>query len=420
MVEETSERRERLLGRKRLFRRLPPTAVPVTGSDLWRGLAAILEQQSALDQFRSVLMERTGSPHCYLVSSGRAGLTLILLGLKHLSGRTQVVVPAYGCPTVLQSVLKAGLEPVLCDVSPETLDLDRTALQRLINPEVLAVVPVHLYGWAQDVRDLLTTGEEHGFYVIEDAAQSFGATFQGRMVGSWGDAGFYSLGRGKCIPAGHGGVIVCQERCAPVISKAIQDSGIQAVTWDMASLLLFAGYGLATHPVGWWFVARTPLNPNDAGMDAEALPPINLRGLSAIQAGIGMSILTRLDQILAVRRDNAPRLMAQLAEFDFVNLPEIAPGAEPVFLRLPFVVKGEERANRLFDLLSREGVGVSRSYWRTLPDLFSAVVPSDEQDYPGASCLASCLLTLPTHAYLREEDFERIAEAFRAVNSQGD
>src|SRR4030042_282306 len=58
MVEETSERRERLLGRKRLFRRLPPTAVPVTGSDLWRGLAAILERQSALEQFRSVLMAR--------------------------------------------------------------------------------------------------------------------------------------------------------------------------------------------------------------------------------------------------------------------------------------------------------------------------------------------------------------------------
>jgi hypothetical protein len=212
-------------------------------------------------------------------------------------------------------------------------------------------------------------------------------------------------------------VIVSQERYAPVISKAIQDSGIQAVRWDIASLLLFMVYGLVTHPVGWWFVARTPLNPNDAGMDAETLPPIDLGRLSATQAGIGMSILARLDQILAVRRDNARRLMAQLAEFDFVNLPEIAPGAEPVFLRLPFVVEGEERTNRLFDLLSREGIGVSRSYWRTLPDLFSSVVPSDEQDYPGAACLANCLLTLPTHAYLKEEDFARIGSAFHALNS---
>jgi hypothetical protein len=211
-------------------------------------------------------------------------------------------------------------------------------------------------------------------------------------------------------------MIVCQERYASAISEAIQNLGIEATARDLASLVLFAGYGLATHPSGWWFIVRTPLNPTDAGMDAEDLPPIKIHGLSATQAGIGLSVLRRIDQIQAGRRHNAQRLMDQLVEFDFVNVPVIAPDAEPVFLRLPIVVDGEERTDELFDLLSKKGIGVSRSYWRSLPDLFSGVLLSDEQDFPGATRLARCLLTLPTHAYLREGDIERIAGAFRAVN----
>ena len=419
-VEKPAEKdwRGRLLGRKRLFRHLPPWAVPVTGSDLRGGLAAVLDHRSALDRFRSVLIEQTGSPNCYLVSSGRAALSLILLGLKRLSGRTRVVVPAYCCPTVVQSVLRAGLEPVLCDVSPQTLDLDGEALSRLISRHLLAVVPAHLYGWAQDVRDLVTIGQEYELFVVEDAAQAFGARLSGRMVGNWGDAGFYSLGRGKCVPVGHGGVIVSQERCALAIMEVIREWVPEPVHLDIGTLSLFLGYGVATHPTGWWFVVRTPLNPADFGMDVETLPPIDFRGLSAAQAGIGTSILARLDRIQAVCRRNARWLMAQLAEFGFVTVPQIAPDAEPVFLRLPIVVEGEERTNRLFDLLSREGLGVSRSYWRTVPELYSDLFSSDGKDFPGALRLARCLLTLPTHAYLREEDFERIVVAFQAVDRQ--
>ncbi len=400
---------------KRLFRHVPPAAVPVKGSDLWRGLTASLDQHGALDQFQSALIEQTGSRHCFLVSSGRAALALILLGLKRLSKRRRVVIPAYACPTVVQSVLKAGLEPVLCDMSPQTLDLDRSALSRLIDRDILAVVPVHLYGWAQDIRDVIALGQEHEFYVVEDAAQAFGATLDGRMVGTWGDAGIYSMGSGKCIPVGHGGVIISQAHCAPAVSKAVGDLGIEASKRNFSSLVLFAGYGLATRPSGWWFVVRSPMNPTDAGMDAKDLPPVKIHGMSAAQAGIGLSVLARIDEIQTVRRRNAQRLMAQLAAFDFVNVPAIAADAEPVFLRLPIVVEGEERANRLFDLLSKEGIGVSRSYWRSLPDLFSGVLPSDEQDFPGATRLARCLLTLPTHAFLREEDFERVTWAFQAV-----
>ncbi|NLF13594.1 MAG: hypothetical protein GX597_17570 [Anaerolineaceae bacterium] len=405
------------------FRHLPPTALRVKPRDVWRGAASIVSPDDALARFRQAVLQQTGSPTCFLLGSGRAALTVILLGLRRLSGRTRVIIPAYSCPTMVQSVLRAGLEPVLCDVSVGTLDLDRNMLESLIAGEVLAIVPAHLYGLAQDERDLLELGRQRGIWIVEDAAQAFGATLAGRMVGTWGDAGLYSLGRSKCIPAGHGGVIVAQEAMAGPIEGALTETlGPRAVQDSRAgkgwgALAAFAAYAPATHPAGWWFIARSPLNPADEGMDLDTLPPVELRGLSAVHAGLGASILQRLESAQAEGRRNAERLMAELAGFPFVTLPRIPPEAVPAFLRLPVVLDRQERADRLFELLWQQGIGVSRSYWRTLPDLFSSVLQVSQEGFPGAMRLANCLLTLPTHAYLRDRDFATVVHAFRAVAS---
>jgi perosamine synthetase len=413
---EASEAREWSTGKNRSFRHVPPTAVPAARTDLWSGLAALADREGALERFRSALMNRAGSSHCYLVSSGRAALTVILMGLKRLNGGSRVILPAYGCPTVPQAVLSAGLQPVFCDVCPETLDLDASALKRLVSKDVLAIVQVHLYGLAQDVEPLLEMGREHEIFLIEDAAQAFGATLRGCQVGTIGDAGLYSLGRGKCLPTGHGGVIVAQERCAAAIGEVIRESVRPSPSWDVGSLALFLGYGLATHPRGWWFVTRSPLDPARRATDLQSLRPIRLTGLSAVQAGIGASILGRVDAVQAVRRRNASLLMNALSGFYFVSFPEISQGAEPVFLRLPIVVDDEERADRLLDLLRRRGIGAGRPYRIPLPYLLDDAPQLEDRDFPGASLLSSRLLTLPTHPYLDEDDIDRIAGTFRACD----
>lgn len=404
--------------KKPFLRHLPPTAVRIKSRDVWHGFTASMDGKQALEDFRSGLIRQIGNPNCYLVSSGRAGLALILMSLKQQSGRTKVAVPAYVCPTVVQSVLKAGLEPIFCDLSPENLDLDRQALGQLIDSSLLAVIPVHLYGWAQDIRDLIALGSREGFYVIEDAAQAFGAKFCGRMVGTRGDAGYYSLGRGKCIPVGHGGVITIQEQYAPALAEVIETNIPENHRLDVDTLALFLGYAVATHPTGWYFLSRTSWNPADAGMDVEELPPIGINGLSGVKAGIGSSILERLEQIQEGCRVRSRLLIEQLSGFDFVQVPQIQPEAEPVFLRLPIVLEDEKIANRVFENLSQAGIGVSRSYSRTIPDLYAQDFPTNGKEYPGASQLAACLLTLPTHAYVRETDIERIVRVFSHIDRQ--
>lgn len=402
------------------LRRVPPVAVRVRPADVWRGLTALLHPEGACAEFRAALAEQLApcalpaAP--FLVSSGRAALALILLALKLRGGDrspSRVAIPAYSCPTVVQAVWAAGLEPAFCDVSPLTLDLDHAALSRLVSRGVLAVVSTHLYGLAQDVAGVAEMGREQGFFVVEDAAQAFGARIDGRMVGTRGDAGFYSLGRGKCLPVGHGGIIVAQPFLEPALSEAMLRLGGHGGP-PLRDLAMFLGYGVATHPWVWGLVARTRLNPAADGMDASAHPPLRLAGLGAGAAGIGLSVLSRLAEVQATWKRNARRLMDLLAGFDYVTLPEIPPGADPVFLRLPLVTDTAERAGRLLALLWGEGIGVSRSYYRTLPELYAGQLAARPGcEYPGAERLATCLLTLPTNSYLRDEDFARIARALK-------
>jgi hypothetical protein len=226
-------------------------------------------------------------------------------------------------------------------------------------------------------------------------------------------------------------VIVSKESCADAIAEVMATEvgalgKTEHVREGISALALFTGYGLATRPAGWWFIVRTPMNPADDGMDIESLPPIQLRALSAAQAGVGMSILGRLDGIQSVWRRNARLLKERLAEFEFVTLPKATGGADPAFLRLPIVVDQVAGAEVLFDLLWQQGIGVSKSYVRTLEDLYSDRLPVtpfrtgpvDEGRYPGAIKLASCLLTLPTHTYLTEEDIDRIHIVFKDVESR--
>lgn len=397
------------------FRHLPPTAVEVEWGDIQQGFRALLNPGIHLEKFRAEILDATGSQVCELVSSGRSALVLILEGLKILSKRSQVILPAYSCPTVVQSVLVAGLSPVFCDLSLENLDLDREYLSRLLNEDVLAVVPTHLYGLAHDISDLVELSHEHGFYIIEDAAQSIGARVSGKWVGTFGDAGFYSQGRGKCIPSGHGGVILAGERCGPAITEAAQRAG-KEIARDPGSLVGFLGYALATKPFFWWFIDRSPLNPADLGMDVKTLPAINPHQMTSVQAGIGSSIINRLEEINAARRDNARRLINLLDQFEFIRFPEIPPQAEPVFLRLPFVAGRRETGAQLFSSLKSQGIGVSKSYYRTLPALYANIVDNDPHQYPAGNHIAECLYTLPTHSYLNENDFDIILDTFRNVS----
>ena len=126
-----------------IFRLVPPAGSPLPARSI---LPCVLPGLGGRPRSAELLADHLGSLNPFFVSSGRAGLTILLKALRQGSDRREVVIPAYTCFSVPSAVARAGLTIRLCDVDPKTLDLDLNALVRLDLERALCIVPSGLYG----------------------------------------------------------------------------------------------------------------------------------------------------------------------------------------------------------------------------------------------------------------------------------
>ena len=139
----------------RIGRTLPPAAAPLSLIDLLHGCAAIARPRRALRWFENDLKEYFNVQHCFLVSSGKAALTLILQSLREMHpDRDEVVIPAFNCFSVPSAVIRAGLKVRLCDVNPSTLDFDDESLKRTLSNKnkILCVLPTHFSAFPRTLK----------------------------------------------------------------------------------------------------------------------------------------------------------------------------------------------------------------------------------------------------------------------------
>jgi perosamine synthetase len=388
---------------------LPPTAVPIAASDLIHALRPPADARAC---FQSTLARYLGVRTCKLAASGRTALYLLLKQLTRTAdhaGRHEVIMPAYTCPSLAKVALDAKLHPRFVDISSRTLAFEGERLEACINEHTLAVICVHPFGIPQSTEKIQALAQAAGAVVIEDAAQSMGARLEEHLAGTQSDFGLFSLGPGKPLSTGGGGILCTNdERQAWLMGQAwrkLPDSSFTASVWAMSRLV---SLWLAFHPIGWWLATRAGLHRVG---DREASWGFALRGLTDVQATIGMALLDRLDAINQQRAENAGQLIAQLQELEFLHIPPPAARTRPIYLRLPVLIDDEERRERLFRRLWATGIGVGRMYRQSLPEIFPQ---AGIESYPGANYVARHLLTLPTHHYLTPVHIQHISEIFRA------
>ena len=116
-----------------------------------------------------------------------------------MSDKKTVIIPAFICPLVPLAIKKAGLKIKICDTKINSFDYDHGQLETLCrdDPDILAVVAAHLGGIPVDLGRISKIAQENNFFIIEDCAQSLGAEYKGRKIGTYGDFAFFSLCRGK-------------------------------------------------------------------------------------------------------------------------------------------------------------------------------------------------------------------------------
>jgi dTDP-4-amino-4,6-dideoxygalactose transaminase len=217
---------------------------PVLGEEERRAVLGVLDRGVLSGQLAPEVrgLERefaalVGSRLCLATNSGTAALHLALIGAGIQAG-DEVVVPAFTFVATAMAVLHQGAVPVFVDVEPRTLGMDPAKVEAAITPRTRAIVPVHLHGVPCELQPIAEIAARRGLVLIEDSAQAIGARYRGRMAGTMGLAGCYSLQSSKSVASGEGGLLVTDDEDVYRKAQAARMFGEDSRPEDEASYSL--------------------------------------------------------------------------------------------------------------------------------------------------------------------------------------
>ena len=383
------------------LRAIPPAASPLTFQDLVHGFRGILGNR-ATERLEKELKDYFGVRHVILVSSGKAALYLILSGLHDMSGRRKVIIPAYTCFSVPSAVRFAGLDIVPCDIVPETLDFDYARLESSIGDDTLCVVPTHLFGIPADVEKACALCRAKGAFVVEDAAQAMGAVHEGRKLGTLGDVGFFSLGRGKNITCGSGGIILTSsDGIADAIRARFAEVGNVPAAGYMKDILEIVFMTIFLHPGLFGVPKRLPFLKLGETRFHESYPLTRLTGFQAGLLRDWPSKLEKLNRARAARGDGYRNRLGLAGSMPIYS-------GSFAYNRFP-VYTGDRRSK---DALCAEGdlLGITPMYPSAVHRIPQLRGCFEGAEFRGADLVSDTLVTLPTHILLDDRDSESIGD----------
>lgn len=383
----------------KIQRTVPPAAAPFRLVDIGGALEAAISGQQAVKRLEKELKAYFDVPHIFLVSSGKAALTLILLGLKSILPRNEVIIPAYTCYSVPSAIVKAGLRVAVCDVEPNGFGFEIKALEKKVGEQTLCVISNHLFGIPSRLDRLRELCRKNGSILVEDAAQAMGGRDSGHLLGTIGDIGFFSLGRGKNLACGSGGIIITRSE---EIGAAIEQEYVklpfpsqkETVTQFLELMLtaIFSNPSLFWFPQGLRFLKLG---------ETKFYRDFPMKKLSAMKAGFLRNWWKRLH--------HANEIRAETVEFFAKRLGLRLPVAGPLpLLRLPVLLDSREMRARLLSLSYEKGLGLSAMYPTPVHQIEEIRSLFNGACFPSAEAICQRLITIPTHSLLSRGDKEAI------------
>jgi dTDP-4-amino-4,6-dideoxygalactose transaminase len=394
----------------RIWRTLPPAAAILSLEDLLRGITALDWGGRHLNELESDIKSHFHVKYAFLISSGKAALTVILNALRSLSSARRVVIPAYTCFSLPSSIIKAELQVTLCDIDASTLGFDMAKLGQCLNQETLCVVPNHLFGIPSPIEEVKALCRPKGIFVVEDAAQAMGGTYQGKKLGTLGDVGFFSFGRGKNITCGSGGAIITNsDEVGQAIKRQydlLQTPSLQEQLRDLGQAILMS---LFVHPALYWFPASLPFLNLGKTIFYRDFP---VKKLSRVKAGLLRRWKDQLKNSNDAHRSNSRAFRGCFAQsgLEIVDVP---------YLRLPILTESHEMRDRLYQLSRRRGLGLSVMYPCPINETEELRHAFQGQVFPRAKAISDRLIALPTHSFVTPKDTERISALIREASDGG-
>lgn len=349
----------------------------------WLGLGPLVRR------FEAEWTEYLGAKASVGLNSGTAALQLALAAFHFPAGK-KILVPAMTFISTAVVALHQRLDVVFVDADPGTLGLDLEDLERKIDKDCAAVIPVHFGGQPVPMEPLMEIARDHNLKVIEDCAHCAGGSYHGRKLGTWGDIGCFSFEEKKAMTTGDGGMLSAGDPDLLEPLRAIRWVGIDKDTWRRVRGYTAGDDEDARH---WYYEIATAgfkYNMND------------------LMAAIGLAQLKKLDRMNARRAQIIRRYIAGLADCPYVEplLPydNLEHGAYWLF-----GVRSEHR-DELIVHLKHHGIATSVHYTPlTLHPLFA----DHKEAVPHTLELYDRILTLPLYADMTDEECDYVVEAIR-------
>ena len=401
------------------MREIPPTAgLPLTWRDLW--------PSSSPAMLATQLSGLLGIEAVQVTCSGTAALVIALSALAMDSDRKEVVVPGYTCPLVALAAAHCGLTIRLCDIDPDTLAMNPSALASQCGPRTLAIVPTFIGGRIHDIRPVLDIAHQIGAWVIEDAAQAMGARHcDNTPVGMRGDIGFHSLAVGKGLTMYEGGVLMSRhahlmQRFAG-IATAIASPRIGWELRRSAELLAYAAFYRPTMlPFFYGAPLRRALRRQDTAAAAgdEIPSKIPLHCVGMWRQKVTARAAQRWPDHLRVTALQGCLRAACLASIAGVDVISDAPGCHGVWPTLMLLMPDARSRDAMLEHLWGAGVGISVPFARVLPDyagLRDLIEPG--ANVTQARTVAARILSISNSPWLDDATFQRVVAGLKQAIS---
>lgn len=324
-----------------------------------------------VEELENKLAAYTGASFCISVANGTDALQIALMAIGVGPG-DEVITPGFSYIATAETAALLGAKLVYVDIDPDTYTLDPEQLERAITPATKAIIPVSLYGQTPDMDAINAIADQHKITVIEDAAQSFGATYKGRKSGNLSRIACTSFFPSKPLGCyGDGGAIFTSDDKLAKIMRQIARHGQER----------------RYHHV------RIGVNSR----------------LDTLQAAILLPKLAILDSELAAREKVADHYAEALSAIA-VGAPRVASGRTSAWAQYTIRVDGRDRLQRA---LADAGIPTSVHY--PLPLNRQPAVADEQAVLPRGDQAARQVISLPMHPYLMREQIAEIVDAIENV-----
>jgi len=356
-----------------------------------------------LDAFEQALATYHSIPHAIAVSSGTAGLHLALATLG-IGESDEVIVPSFAFIAVANAVRQVRATPVFAEIDPITLNLDPTAVELAITPRTRAILVVHTFGVPADMDALKKIAQSHQLFLIEDSCEAVGAEFGPppamRRVGGFGDLAVLGFYPNKQITTGEGGAVLTSDRAYAARIRSLRNQGRHAAP---ASSL---DDGSLAYDSRWFDHVEIGYNYR----------------LSEMACALGRVQLSRLGEMLALRRAAAERYHALLSAVPGLELPPLVLPHRTIswFVYVVRLAKPEIR-DRVQSALAAQGIATGRYFAPIhLQPAWHHPRSTTATDLTLTEATARRTLALPFYNHITPQQQEAVAAALLRVLAESD